>query len=402
MIYLDNSATTRQHPRVTEKMIQMMDVTFGNPSSLHHMGLEGEKAIKEARGSLLDALGGGRESGRGREFNPGGVEKGTVVFTSGGTEADNMAVFGAAEALKRRGKKIVSTAVEHPAVEECLSKLEEMGFDVVRIGVDQNCRLDTEQLEDAIDGDTILVSIMGVNNEVGTVMPVNEVAEMVKGKNASALIHCDGVQSFGKIPVPAGIDMLSISGHKIHGPKGSGALWLRKGVNIPPFIRGGGQEKGMRSGTENVPAIAGLGVAAAIGTENMESNFKKAESLRKMLMEGLEDGLEDIIINSPRQGGSDQGSCSPYILNVSFLGTRGEVILHTLEQDEIYVSTGSACSSNKKGQSHVLKAMGLKDKEIEGAIRFSLSWDNTPEEIEKTVEKTVDAVKRFRMLGSFR
>ncbi|MDO4175925.1 MAG: cysteine desulfurase family protein [Bacillota bacterium] len=386
MIYLDNSATTKQYDEVTEAMLRFMKQDFGNPSALYQLGIDAEKAIKNARGQVLDAAG------------PGGNRD--VVFTSGGTEADNMAIFGAVESLKRQGNRIVTTEVEHPAVLECCSRLEKEGFEVVRVGVDRQCRLNMEQLENAINDRTILVTMMHVNNEVGTIMPVDKVREIMKHKGAPGLFHCDAVQSFGKLPLPGDADLISLSGHKIHGPKGSGALIISKGktaagrnINIPAYIVGGGQESGRRSGTENVPAIIGLGTAAEMSSREDADSFR---ALRERLAEGLKEKIEDIEINTPMDE-----SC-PSVLSISFRGTRGEVLLHTLEQDEIFVSTGSACSSNKKGQSHVLMAMGLKDKEIEGTLRFSLGRFNTEEDIDTAIEKTAEAVKRFRRLGSFR
>lgn len=387
MIYLDNSATTRPYPQVTEAVVHYMNEEFGNPSSLYQLGVDSEKAVKQARKQVERAL---------------GIGEGTVYFTSGGTEADNMAIFGTARALKRSGKKIITSAVEHPAVLECCKRLAQEGFEIVQIGVDRNCCLDLEQLRAAVDEETILVSLMHVNNETGTVLPVKQVREIMKEKNSPGLFHCDAVQSFGKLSMPKEVDLLSVSGHKIHGPKGVGALYVRKGVNLPALLEGGGQENGKRSGTQNVPAIVGFGVAAELMQETRESEQQRLSSLRRLLMDRLTDGLEDIVINSPLETGEEAGQCCAGLLNISFLGTRGEVLLHTLEQHEIYVSTGSACSSNKKGQSHVLEAMGLKQKEIEGALRFSLGRFNTEEEMEIAAEQIIAAVKRFRKLGSFR
>ena len=385
MIYLDNSATTKQLPEVTERMLEYMNECFGNPSSLHRMGLAAEKGVKTAR----------RQTGA--AFPQGGK----IVFTSGGTEADNMALFGGAKAGRRRGRRIVTTKVEHPAVLECCAQLEQEGFEVIRIGVDRCCRPDLDALKEAVNEDTILVSVMQVNNEAGTVLPLDEIAGICRSRS-KALLHCDAVQSFGKVPLPQGADLISVSGHKIHGPKGIGALWIRDGVRLPALIHGGGQEKDMRSGTENVPAIAGFGTAVEIADRDREKNMEHLADLRADLLEGLTSEISDTVVNSPRESGAEPGQCCPSILNVSFPGTRGEVILHTLEQSGICVSTGSACSSNKKGRSHVLQAMGCSDKEIEGAIRFSLSAMNTKEEIAEAVEKTAEAVKRFRRLGSFR
>lgn len=387
MIYLDNSATTRQYPEVTREMLRYMDEFYGNPSSLYQLGVDSEKAVKKARTALQKAI---------------GMEDSRVYFTSGGTEADNMAIFGAARALKRRGRRIVTTAVEHPAVLECCKELEKQGFEVIYVGVDRNCRLDIDALRSAVNDETILVSMMHVNNEAGTIMPVNEVKQIMKEKDAPGIFHCDAVQSFGKLPLCSDADVISVSGHKIHGPKGTGAICIREGVNIPAFICGGGQESGKRSGTENVPAIAGFGLAAEMSEHGRRENSASMAQMRQRLISQLTASLDDIVINSPETAGENAGECCSSLLNISFLGTRGEVLLHTLEQDGIYVSTGSACSSNKKGQSHVLKAMGLKDKEIEGTLRFSFGRMNSIEEIDIAADKVAAAVKRFRRLGSFR
>lgn len=387
MIYLDNSATTRQYPEVTREMLRYMDEFYGNPSSLYQLGVDSEKAVKKARTALQKAI---------------GMEDGRVYFTSGGTEADNMAIFGAARALKRRGRRIVTTAVEHPAVLECCKELEKQGFEVIYVGVDRNCRLDIDALRSAVNDETILVSMMHVNNEAGTIMPVNEVKQIMKEKDAPGIFHCDAVQSFGKLQLCSDADVISVSGHKIHGPKGTGVICIREGVNIPAFICGGGQESGKRSGTENVPAIAGFGLAAEMSEHGRRENSASMAQMRQRLISQLTASLDDIVINSPETAGENAGECCSSLLNISFLGTRGEVLLHTLEQDGIYVSTGSACSSNKKGQSHVLKAMGLKDKEIEGTLRFSFGRMNSIEEIDIAADKVAAAVKRFRRLGSFR
>ena len=387
MIYLDNSATTKQYRQVTERMVEYMESAFGNPSSLYQLGVDSEKAIKKARKQLEEAM----EMG-----------EGTLYFTSGGTEADNMAIFGAVRALRKRGNRIVTSKVEHPAVLECCKRLEAEGFEVIYVDVDRQCRPDEKQLKDAINDRTILVSLMQVNNETGTIMPLQRIKSMMEEKNAPGLFHCDAVQSFGKLPLPEKADLVSVSGHKIHGPKGSGGLYVRKGVNLPPLMEGGGQERGMRSGTQNVPAIVGFGVAAALSQQDRAEAMSRISSMRRYLMDGLRDSIRDVVINSPEEAGSDAGTCCGSLLNVSFAGTRGEVLLHTLEQDDIYVSTASACASNKKGRSHVLRAMGLKDEEMEGTLRFSLGRFNSPEEMDLVIDKVASAVKRFRRLGSFR
>ena len=391
IVYLDNSATTRQYDQVTDVMAEAMRETYGNPSSLHMLGVEAEKKVRSSRKILASALGASEE-----EF----------FFTSGGTESDNTVLFGVAEARKRTGKKIITTAVEHPAILEPAKRLEAMGFTVEYIGVDRNCHLNLDQLASAIDDETILISVMGVNNEAGTILPIGEIAALKDRYNrehkTDILLHSDAVQAFGKVPVDLkgaykGVDFLSVSGHKIHGPKGIGGLYIRKGIHLPPFLSGGGQERHMRSGTENTPGIIGFGKAAEMGMADFAKRTEAMKQARARLLEGLLAEIPDIRINSPQDE-----TASPSVLNVSFLGTRGEVLLHTLEQEGIFVSTGSACSSNKKGRSHVLTAMGLSDKEIEGAIRFSFSEENTLEEMDYTVEKVKAAVTRFRRLGSFR
>lgn len=386
-VYLDNSSTTRPYDQVAETMIKVLSDDFGNPSSLHTLGLTAEKYVKSARKSVASAL---------------GVKDDEIYFTSGGTESDNTALFGAASARRRGHGRIITTAVEHPAVLEAARRLEREGWKVEYIGVDRNCRPDMEALKSSIAEDVALISVMTVNNETGTIMPVGEIADIKEKFNrehgTDILFHTDAVQALGKTGIPtAGVDMISVSGHKVHGPKGTGALFIRRGLTVPPFMYGGGQEKNMRSGTENTPGIAGFGKACDVFVSDWEKRVRSMRESRQRLLEGLTSEIGDLVINSPL--GED--AC-PSVLNVSFIGVRGEVLLHTLEQDGIFVSTGSACSSNKKGQSHVLNAMGLSDREIEGAVRFSFSEFNTKEEMDYVTEKTKQAVARFRKLGSFR
>lgn len=393
-VYLDNSSTTKQYDVVTDKMIQFMREDFGNASSLHRLGITAEKAMKAARKNVAESI---------------GVNDNEIIFTSGGTESDNMALLGTMWARKRRGKKIITTNIEHPAVLEAASRLEKLDFDVEYIKADEKGSIDAEALKDSLTEDTIMISIMGVNNEVGTIEPLKEIVDIKneynKKNGTDILFHTDAVQALGKLPlITNGLDMISVSGHKIHGPKGIGALYIKKGLNIEPHLIGGGQEKNMRSGTENIPAIVGFGQAAKMAKENFDSRIKAMSRARNYLLEGIKAEIQDIKINSIEEDSLTwaSGKCCPSVLNISFLGTRAEVLLHTLEQSEIYVSTGSACSSNKKGTSHVLKAMGLKDKEIEGAIRFSFSEHNTVEEMDYVLEKLKMAVAKFRKLGSFR
>lgn len=377
-VYLDNSATTKQYDEVTELMVECMKNNFGNPSSLHRVGLNAEKLVKNARKQVANAI---------------GVKEDEIIFTSGGTESDNMAIVGMARALKRKGNKIVTTKVEHPAVLESFKKLEDEGFETVYIDVDENYQVDVEKLKKAIDEKTILISVMHVNNETGAINPIEEIAK-IKG---DALLHVDAVQSFGKLSIPTdGVDLISVSSHKIHGPKGIGALVVKKGLNIKPILVGGGQEKNLRSGTENVPAIVGFGLASELATANLEEKTANMADVRKYLAEKIKDEIEDVSFFTKEQ------SC-PSVLNISFLGTRGEVILHSLETADIYVSTGSACSSNKSGKgSHVLKACNATQKELEGAIRFSFDEFNTIEQMDYVVENLKESVVTFRKLGSFR
>ena len=391
IVYLDNSATTRQYDEVTDLMADTAKNCYGNPSSLHGLGLDAEKAMKEGRKRIASA------------FNSSPDE---VTITSCGTESDNTVLMGIARTPRPRAKKIITTAVEHPAVLEPCAELERRGFEVVRLGVDNKCRIDIDELKAALTEDTILISVMAVNNEVGTIMPLREIGEIKKEFNKThgtkVLLHTDAVQALGKISLDTkkemkDVDMISVSAHKIHGPKGIGALYVRKGVNLLPFVLGGGQERGFRSGTENVPSVCGFGLACEMSVKGMNERVEKMNAVRNYLKDGIVSEIGDIVVNSP-----DDGVCS--VLNVSFPGTRGEVILHRLEQDGIYVSTGSACSSNHKTSkgSHVLNAMGLKHKEIEGALRFSFSEFNTTEEMDYVLGKLKSAVEGFRKLGSFR
>lgn len=378
LVYLDNSATTKQAAQVTEAMVSAMEENYGNPSSLHHLGVMAEKALKGARAQVAGAL---------------HVSDAEVYFTSGGTEADNIAIRGSAHALRRKGRKLITSQVEHPAVLETFKALEQEGFQPVYLGVDDKGLIDMEELKAELTEDTILVSLMQVNNELGTVEPVLEVGRLLHGRDRLNF-HVDAVQAFGKLPmgpVTAAADLVTVSAHKIHGPKGAGALYMKKGAKLKPPITGGGQERNIRSGTENVPGIIGFGAAAAIVCDHLEANAVRMKTVRQYLLDGMKAEIGDIRINS-----FEDDRCVPSVLNVSFLGVRGEVLLHDLERSQIYVSTGSACSSNKKGQSHVLKAAGLTQEEIEGAIRFSFSHYNTVEEMDYVLIHLKKAVESMR------
>lgn len=394
MIYLDNSATTRQYDEVTELVYRMAKENYGNPSSLHALGFDAGNILFDARRDIEDLL------------YPGGE----IIFTSGGTESNNMALVSTARKMRRRGKRILTTRVEHPAVLETCRRLADDGFAVEYLSVDKNGCVDPDDVSAALTEDTILVSIMTVNNETGTIQPVIPAARNVRDfnrKNGTKIVfHTDAVQAFGKLPMDnAGFDLISVSGHKFHGPKGIGFLYMNKDLKLPAFITGGGQENGYRSSTENTTGIAGIGLAAKMSHENLITKMAKMGEVNDYLRKGLMTELPDVVLNGPEELGytmHDHGRRCPTVLNLTFKGTRGEVLLHTLEQDRIYVSTGSACSSHKTGDSHVLQAMGLDHKAIEGAIRFSFSEFNTKEEMDEVIDKTKAAVTRFRKLGSFR
>lgn len=384
-IYLDNSATTRQYDEVTDEMILMAKRIYGNPSSLHRMGIEAENAVNKARNRLAQALGASEQE---------------VYFTGSGTEADNTALFGVASARKRSGNRIITTKAEHKAILSACARLEQSGFIVEYIGVDGFGRVDPAELYQRLGEDVILVSVMWVNNELGTVSPVEEIGRGIKDFG-DIILHSDGIQAFGKLPVNLNnsyVDLLTVSGHKIHGPKGVGALYVRKDVKIEPYLLGGGQEKGFRSGTENTPGIAGLGVAAEKLQNGMDKRLAAMRSVRKYLLDGIIDEIDDVRINSPAavygEAAEGEPSSSPAILNVSFLGCQGEVLLRFLEKRCIYVSTGAACSSKKKAN-HVFSALGLS---AENAVRFSFSEFNTIKEMDYVLQVLKETVADMRRL----
>lgn len=394
MIYLDNSATTRQYDEVTDLVYKVSGDNFGNPSSLHALGFEAGNLLYDARRQIEDLL----------------PPAGNVIFTSGGTESDNMALLSAARKLKRRGNKIITTKIEHPAVLETCKRLKDDGFELVFLDVDVDGYVEEQAVKAALDENTIIVSIMAVNNETGTIEPVVPIGRTIRAFNrihsTDIIFHTDAVQAFGKLPLEdLDADLIAASGHKFHGPKGTGFLYIKKRHNLPPFITGGGQEGGFRSSTENTPGIAGIGLAASMACRDLMMKSSRMGMVNNYLLSGLRSEISDIMVNGPEDLGytlSEHGKRCPGILNVTFEGTRGEVLLHTLEQDGIYVSTGSACSSHKTGDSHVLQSMSMTHKEIEGAIRFSFSEFNTVEEMDIVIDRTKAAVERFRRLGSFR
>lgn len=366
--YFDNSATTRCYPEVVEIVVKTMTEDFGNPSAMHLKGVEAEKYVREAAQILAKIL---------------KVNEKEIIFTSGGTESNNLALFGGADANKRSGNHIITTSVEHAAVGQPAERLEQMGYEVTIVPVDHRGVVQLEALEKALRPDTILVSTMYVNNEVGAVMPVEEIAKLVHEKSPKALYHVDAIQAFGKYriyPKKAGIDMLSVSSHKIHGPKGVGFLYINEKARIQPQILGGGQQAGMRSGTDNVPGIAGLGVAAKMVYTDFDKKIEHMYQLKERLAEGFLK-LPDVRLN-----GMEIREGAPQILSASFLGVRSEVLLHTLEEKGIYVSAGSACSSHKRKAAGTLSAMGMEAAQRESTLRFSFSEENTFEEVDYALE----------------
>lgn len=378
-IYLDNAATTKPLECVVEAMQKVLWEDYGNPSSMHRMGFCAEQHIKEARSIIAKSL---------------HAEEKEIVFTSGGTESNNMALIGGALANQRAGKHIITTQMEHAAVYNPLIFLEEMGFEVTYLPVDSMGHVSPEALKEAVREDTILVSIMYVNNEVGAVNDIAGLSRVAKEKNPGLLFHVDAIQAYGKYkihPVKEGIDLLSVSGHKIHGPKGTGFLYLRDKVKIKPIIYGGEQQGGLRSGTENVPGIVGLGAAAGEAYKQHGEKRKKLFSLKKRLMDGLS-VMEGVFINAV----SEEQLQAPHILSVSFPGIRSEVLLHALEEKGIYVSAGSACSSNHPGISGTLKAIGLSEESLTSTLRFSFSVYNTEEEVDETIQAVQELLPVLR------
>lgn len=377
-IYLDNSATTRPFDEVVDYMSDINRNMYGNPSSMHTKGIEAEKLVKKARESIAVTL---------------GADSREIYFTSGGTESNNLAIRGYLEANPRKGNHIITTAIEHPSVLEVFKHLATKGYRVDTIDVDAHGRIDLEQLKSKISKETALLSIIYVNNEIGAIQPIEEIVRIKNAINRETVLHMDGVQAYGKLaisPKKLGIDMMSVSSHKIHGPKGVGAVYVDKGVKIKPIVFGGGQESLLRSGTENVSGICGFGLAAEMIIKNINENDHKVSGLKQLFLEKLEDKVEDFKVLST-------GQSLPYILNISFANLKSEVLLHHLEEKNIFVSTGSACSSRKNIHSHVLKAIGLEGKYIEGAVRFSFSSFNTEEDVNVTVEALKEIIPKIQI-----
>ena len=382
-VYLDNSATTRVFPEVAELITKIMLKDYGNPSSMHFKGVQAEQYVKHAKEQIARLL---------------KVNEKEIIFTSGGTEADNLALVGAAMANRRNGMHLITTRIEHPAVLKTMEYLEQQGFRVTYLPVDGTGRVRMEDLQKSIRSDTILVSIMHTNNEIGAVEPIAEIGALIKKINPRTLFHVDAVQGFGKFriyPKKVYIDLLSVSGHKIHGPKGIGFLYVGEKVKLHPVVHGGGQQGGIRSGTENVPAIAGLGLASVKIYETLEEDTGRMYRLREKLIQGVAD-IGNIQVNGcPGREGA------PHVVSISFRGVRSEVLLHALEDKGICVSAGSACAAKHPRPSETLKAIGVERSLLESTLRFSLSLFTTEEEIVYTVRALHEIVPVLRRYSRY-
>lgn len=377
--YLDNAATTAVTDGVRDIMVRVMQEDYGNPSSLHMAGMEAESYIRQAKSILAAAM---------------RVQEKEIIFTSGGTESNNMAILGAAQANCRAGRHIITTAIEHPSVSNPMKYLEEQGFEVTYLPVDTDGVLSIQDLQQAIRKDTILISIMYINNEIGSIQPIEDIAKAIRQCSSSALFHVDGIQAFGKLPVypgRLGIDLMSVSGHKIHGPKGIGFLYIRDKAKIRPLMYGGGQQNNLRSGTENVPGIAGLGQAVQEMQQNMEQNLERMLQYKDYFIDRVTQ-LEGVTVNSKKGRLS-----APHIVSVSAAGIRSEVLLHALEERGVYVSAGSACSSNKKSVSATLQAIHLPKELSDSTVRFSFSVYTTKEELDYAVDTLAELLETLRI-----
>ena len=379
--YLDNAATTRVFPEVRDIMLQVMEKDFGNPSSRHTKGIEAEgyvtKAVQQIAGTLK-------------------CQPKEIILTSGGTESNNMALIGTALANQRAGKHVITTRIEHASIHEPFGRLEQMGYEAQYLPVDHNGHLQPEVLEEAVREDTLLVSVMMVNNEMGAVEDIKKLVAVAKQKNPNVIFHVDAIQAYGKykiVPKRLGIDLMSVSGHKIHGPKGSGFLYVRDGVKISPIILGGGQQRGMRSGTENVPAIAGLGEAVRLIYQQHSEKVERLYALKQRLIDGLT-AMEGVSINGIN--GLSLTETAPHIVSASFDGIKSEVMLHALAQEGVYVSSGSACSSNHPELTGTLKAIGVEDRLLDSTLRFSFSVLSTEEEVDHALEAVAKVLPQLR------
>jgi len=379
--YLDNAATTKPFASVREIMMKTLSDDFGNPSSLHTKGMGAENYVREARKIIASSM---------------KVKDKEIIFTSGGTESNNMALVGTAECYARRGRHIISSNFEHASIYNTLGYLEDRGFEVTYVPVDSLGKIKMDALLDAIREDTILVSIMMVNNEIGAVEDVAAISKAIKEKKKDVIFHVDAIQAYGKYriyPKRMGIDMLSVSGHKIHGPKGIGFLFVDENVRVHPLIHGGGQQKGMRSGTENVPGIAGLGQAVKEIYTGHDAKIEHMYELKQRLIAGLT-ALPEVTVNAV---GEDIYDTAPHVISASFRGVRAEVLLHALEEKGVYVSSGSACSSNHPALSGTLKAIGVEDALLDSTLRFSLSVTTTEEEIDYAVAFVGELLPKLRL-----
>lgn len=372
--YLDNSATTQVCKEAADAAYRMMRENYGNPSSLHKAGIQAETAVEDARRIIADSL---------------SVSFKNILFTSGGTEANNTVLFGAAEALKRRGNRIVVSAIEHSSVYESAKRLAELGYDVQFAPVDGSGVLDIEAFKSLLTDKTILVSVMTVNNETGSIQPIEQLAKLVHKSCPEALFHTDAVQAYGKIPLKPKkivVDLMSISAHKIHGVKGCGALYIRDGARILPLLYGGEQQKKLRPGTESSPLISAFGTAASIAVADLSVNTEAIKELNAYALDQLQ-AIGDVTINSPE-------TALPYIINISVAGIRSETMLHHLEQSGVYVSSSSACAKGKR--SYVLEAMSLPDDRIDSSLRISFSKYNTKEDIDALIEGLQSGIKTLQ------
>lgn len=382
-VYLDNSATTRVLPEVAELMVKIMCEDYGNPSSLHMKGVQAENYLRYAKETLAKIL---------------KVSEKEIFFTSGGTESDNMALMGCAFANSRRGRHIITTQIEHPAILRTCAHLETLGYQVTYLPVDKCGRISMDALRRAIRPDTILVSIMHTNNEIGALQPVEEAGNLIKSINPAILFHVDAVQGFGKAkiyPKKMKIDLLSVSGHKIHGPKGIGMLYIGEKVKIQPILHGGGQQMNLRSGTDNVPGAAGMAKAAELLYQHYDEDIRRLCDCKKHFMEGVRK-LDGITINGLLPDAPEGEGTAPHIVSVTVNGVRSEVLLHALEEKGIYVSAGSACSAHKPQPSATLKAIGVERSALESTIRFSFSVYTTIEEIDYTLQVMYDKIPMLR------
>lgn len=377
--YLDNSATTRVSDDVKDIMVKVMTEDYGNPSSLHMKGVEAERYIKQSREIIARTL---------------KVSEKEILFTSGGTESNNTALIGTAMANKRKGNHIITSVIEHASVSNPVKYLEKQGFRITWLPVDRQGRVNPEDVKEAICDDTILISVMYVNNEIGSIQPIDEIAQIIEQTKKDIIFHVDAIQAYGKLhiyPKRQKIDLMSVSGHKIHGPKGTGFLYIKDKTKINPIIFGGGQEKGMRSGTENVPGIAGLGVACRNADKAIDDKIEKMYGLKDYFIQKISK-IEGTQVNS--LNGHDS---APHIVSVSFSGVRSEVLLHSLEDRQIYVSAGSACSSNKPAVSATLTGIGLDKELLDSTLRFSFSTDTTKEQLDYTVDVIDELLGKLRM-----